>query len=90
MKKLVLGIALFGGAFALTNEMVKANTAQPKEDAKVENFKINCSPDGTCSISVYCNGYGNPPTSTHEYSGVTAAWCRNKAAQLQSTCLSAQ
>lgn len=85
MKKLILGLVLFGGTFALTHEIAKANTIEEKESSN-KNYKINCSPDGTCTIDVYCNGFGNPPTSHHEYTGVTYQWCQAKTQQLMSFC----
>lgn len=81
MKKLIFGIALFGGTFALTNEIVKANTVKGN-NTSTENYKINCGPNGTCTIDVYCNGFGNPPTGHYEYSGVTYEWCQAKTKQL--------
>ncbi|SMC49277.1 hypothetical protein [Moheibacter sediminis] len=79
MKKVILGMLLFGGAFTLTNEMVKANTSVAKESSKVENFTMNCSPDGTCVVTYYCNGFGNPPTGTQTYYNLSAAACRQMA-----------
>lgn len=86
MKKLIFGIALFGGTFALTNEIVKANTVEEK-NSSIKKYVIDCSPEGTCTIWVYCNGVDNPPTDGPlVYTGKSYEWCQWKSNQLMSFC----
>ncbi len=82
MKKVIFGLALFAGSFALANESFN-NAFEIINESSAVKVVCNCelSPEGTCIITVYGNGYGNPPTGTYTYYNVSLSACRQLAAQ---------
>lgn len=83
MKKVILGMALFAGSFALANEPVKNGETDSKKESQQpgtteEVADCRCevveSPDGICTVTVI---HGDGSTTTHgPYPGYTYAQCK--------------
>ncbi|GEM_PF-1382285 len=97
MKKLILlcGFGLLGTFALAANEVVEDGTIVKEVtensidlviDESVVNYTIeDCgcrdNPEGTCTITVYGNGFGSPPTGTYTYYNVSYAACKQLAMQ---------
>ncbi len=86
MKKVIFGLALFAGSFALANEPIKNGEtdlkAESQQPATIQEEEVaaDCgcevveSPDGICTVTVM---HGNGTSTQYgPYSGYTLAQCR--------------
>lgn len=73
MKKVILGMALFAGSFALANGSIEGN------ESKTPTSEVTCSCEldalGTCTITVTNGG----TTTTYIYFNVSQEWCQWQA-----------
>lgn len=76
MKKVILGLALFAGSFALANEPVANRESKTTSDV---TCSCKLSPEGTCFIYVTIGGH----TTTYIYHNVTEAWCNWQKIRMQ-------
>lgn len=82
MKKIILlcGFGLLG-TFALANEPVVSDSKIAEAPKAEATCSCELSPEGTCTITVYPEGFGGP-SETHVFYNVTIQWCAWKRNQL--------